>query len=93
MYVIRTGLMFVTPRVHSSRWRWVTEITMLYPRYRFSSKVFEGWVMVMVFIFQLYRVRPLFWWSKSEYPEKNNDLTQVTAKLRRYLHLNLNFGV
>ena len=32
-------------------------------------------------IFQLYRGSQFYWWSKTEYPEKTTDLTQVTDKL------------
>ena len=31
--------------------------------------------------FQLYRGGHLYWWRKSEYPEKTTDLSQVTHKL------------
>ena len=31
-------------------------------------------------IFQLYRVGQFYWWMKSEYQEKANDLSQVTDK-------------
>jgi len=32
-------------------------------------------------IFQLYHDSQFYWWRKPEYPEKTNDLTQVTDKL------------
>jgi uncharacterized membrane protein len=32
-------------------------------------------------IFQLYRGGQFYWWKKTEYPEKNNDLPQVADKL------------
>jgi len=32
-------------------------------------------------IFQLYRGSHFCWWMKQEYPEKINDLSQVTYKL------------
>jgi len=30
-------------------------------------------------IFQLYRGGQCYWWRKPEYPEKTNDLSEVTA--------------
>ena len=30
-------------------------------------------------LFQLYRGGQLYWWTKPEYPEKGNDLSQVTV--------------
>jgi hypothetical protein len=32
-------------------------------------------------IFQLYRGSQFYWWRNSEYPNKTNDLSQVTDKL------------
>ena len=32
-------------------------------------------------IFQLYRGGEFYWWGKPEYPEKTNDMPQVTDKL------------
>ena len=34
-------------------------------------------------IFQLYRVRQFYWWSKPEYPGKTTDLPQIIDKLYR----------
>jgi hypothetical protein len=33
------------------------------------------------FIIQLYRGGQFYWWRKLEYPEKNNDLLQVTKQI------------
>ena len=55
-----------------------------------SSSLYSMYLMwrqtvgAMVFnatIFQLYRGYQVYWWRKQEYPEKTNDLSQVTDKL------------
>jgi hypothetical protein len=36
-------------------------------------------------IFQIYLCAKFYWWMKSEYPEKNTDLSQITDKIVIYL--------
>jgi hypothetical protein len=38
-------------------------------------------LLVFSTTFQLYRGGQLYWWRKSEYPEKTTDLSQITEKL------------
>jgi len=49
-----------------------------------SSVMVLGWTPLSI-LFQLYRGGQFYWWRKPEYPEKTNDLSQVTDKLYRIM--------